>query len=136
MALLRKDFVALKNFPLGNENFRNTCFIAVVANVRHVLQPVMQAVQNKKWNDYVNLVRSTWDGQYSYAPEHDGQHDAAELLGAILHEHASRFGLEVCVCVTKTVFCEFNHYTQRLEHVAMIVLVLPNDKNRFTLCEF
>ena len=97
MSLSRKDFVPLKNFQLVNENFRNTCFIAVVANLRNVLEPVMQAVQNKNWNDYVNLVRTAWDGQYSYAPEHDGQHDAAELLGAILHAHASRFGCEVCV---------------------------------------
>ena len=36
---------------------------------------------------------------------------------------------------TKTVFCEFNHCTERLEHLATTVLVLPNEKDRFTLRE-
>ena len=56
----------------------------------------MEAVRQYKWKDYINLVRMRWEGEYRYALEHDGQHDAAELLGALLHEHASRFGVELC----------------------------------------
>ena len=37
---LRGEFVPLQIFQLGDVNFRNTCFIAVVANLRHVSQPV------------------------------------------------------------------------------------------------
>ena len=75
--LLRGEFVPLHNFQPGDVNFRNTCFIAVVANLRHVLQPVMKAVRQYKWKDYINLVRTSWEGEYIYALEHDGQHDAA-----------------------------------------------------------
>ena len=120
----------MQNFQLGDVNFRNTCFIAVVANLRHVLQPVMEAVRQYKWQDYINLVRTSWEGEYSYALEHNGQHDAAELLGALLHEHASRFGVELCV--TTQVY-ECNHYTERLEYLAMIVLVLPSEEGDHTL---
>ena len=130
MALLGKDFVPLANFQDGDENFRNICFIAVVANLRHVLNPVMQSVQQYTWKEYINLVRTSWDGEYSYALEHDGQHDAAELLGALLHQHASTFGIELCK--TKQLF-DCNHYTERLEYLAMLVLVLPNEEGRFTL---
>ena len=97
MVFLRGKFDPLHNFQLGNVNFLNSGFIAVVANLRHVLQPVMQAVRQYGWKDYINLVRTRWEGEYSYALEHNGQHDAAELLGAILHEYASRFGVELCV---------------------------------------
>ena len=128
--LLRGEFVPLYNFQLGNVIFRNTCFIAVVANLRHVLQPVMEAVRQYKWKDYVNLVRTSWEGEYRYALEHNGQHDAAELLGALLHEHASRFGIELCV--TKQVY-DCNHYTEKLEYLAMIVLVLPTEEGSYSL---
>ena len=59
---LRGEFVPLQNFQPGDVNFRNTCFIAVVANLRHVLQPVMEAVRQYKWKDYINLVRTSWEG--------------------------------------------------------------------------
>ena len=102
MSLLRNEWVPLKNFQPGGINFENSCFIAVVANLRHILKPVMQSVREYTWKDYINLVRTNWNGQYSYALEHHGQHDAAEFLGPILHEHAARFGIEMCV--TKQVF--------------------------------
>ena len=35
MPLLRAEFVPLFNFQRGDVNFENTCFIAVVANLRH-----------------------------------------------------------------------------------------------------
>ena len=63
MGFLRGEFVPLQNFQPGDVNFRNTCFIAVVANLRHVLQLVMQAVRQYKWKDYINLVRTSWEGE-------------------------------------------------------------------------
>ena len=102
MSLLREGFVPLFRETTGDGNVQNTCFIAVVANLRHVLQPVMEAVQQYNWRDYVNHVRTSWHGEYRYGPGHNGQHDAAELLGDILHGHTSRHGVELCV--TKQVF--------------------------------
>ena len=51
-------------------------------------------------------------------------------LEIILHEHTARFGVEVSV--TKQVY-ECTHCTERLEKLAMIVLLLPNEEGRFTL---
>ena len=95
-----------------------------------VLQPVRQAVRQYRWKEYINLVCTSWNGQYSYASEHHGQHDAAELLGAISHDHACRFGVELFV--TPQVY-ECNHYRERLEYLAMIIFVVPNQEGRFTL---
>ena len=99
-------FVPLPNFVPGDDNFRNTCFIAVVANLRHVLHPVMKEVRQHRWLKYIHRVRTSWRGAYRHGPGHNGQHDAAELLGDILHDHRSRFGVEMCV--TKQIF-ECNH---------------------------
>ena len=87
MLLLHEEFVPLFNFQHGDVNFRNTCFIAVVANLRHVLQPVMETVRAYSWKEYISLVRTSPHARYSYGPIHNGQHDAAELLGGILHGH-------------------------------------------------
>jgi len=54
-------------------------------------------VRQYTWKEYINLVRTSWEGDYRHALEHNGEHDAAELLGALLHEDASRFWVEVCV---------------------------------------
>ena len=130
MSLLRENFVPLYNFQAGNDNFKNTCFIAVVANLRHVLQPVMESVQQYNWKDYINYVRSNWNAKYEFAPEHNGQHDAAELLGDIMFAHRFLFGVEVCVC--RQIY-ECNHIRERSDHLAMIVLSLPIQRGRFTL---
>ena len=134
MSLLRDEWMPLENFQPGGHNFENTCFIAVVANLRHILKPVMQSVRQYTWKDYINLVRTNWNGQYSYAFEHHGQHDAAELLGAILHQHAASFGIQMCV--TRRVFCPCEtcagDYTTRLEYLPMIVLVLPDEERGYT----
>ena len=112
MSLLRDEFVPLFNFQAGNVNFQNTCFIAVAANMRHVLLPVMEEVRQYTWKEYIMHVRTSWHGEYSYGPGHNGQHDAADLLGDVLHDDTARFG--VVVCVTKQV-SECNHCTERLE---------------------
>ena len=112
MSLLSEGFVPLFRETTGDVNFQNTCFIAAVANLRHVLQPVMEAVRQYKWKEYINHVRTSWHGEYSDAPGHNGQHDAAELLGDILHDHTSSYGVEMCVA---THVYECNHYKERLE---------------------
>ena len=78
--LLREEFAPLFNFQYGDVNSQNTYFIAVVANLRQVLQPVMDTARQYRWKDYVNRVRTSWHGKYTYGPGHHGQHDAAELL--------------------------------------------------------
>ena len=128
--LLRGGFAPLHNFVPGHVNFQNTCFIAVVANLRHVLLPVMLEVWEHRWLNYIHRVRTSWRGAYRHGPGHNGQHDAAELLGDILHDYRSSFGIEMCV--TKQIF-ECNHCTERLEALAMIVLSLPPEEGRFTL---
>ena len=130
MAQLREEFVPLHNFQPGDVNFNNTCFIAVVANLRHVLQPVMDVVRQYTWNEYINHVRSNWNGKYRVGEGHNGQHDAAELLGDIIHCNASRSGVELYV--SKVVY-ECNHCIERVENLSMIVLTLPSRRGRFTL---
>ena len=130
MAKLRDDFVPLHNFQPGDDNFKNTCFIAAVTNLRHVLQPVMDVVRQYTWNEYIYHVRCSWNGKYCFGLGHNGQHDAAELLGEILHENAFRSGVQLSV--SKVVF-ECNHCMERIENVAMIVLSFPFQRGRFTL---
>ena len=96
MSLLGEDFVPLHNFQAGDDDYKNTCFIAVVANLRHVLEPVMHAVEKYTWKDYIHRVRSSWDGTFAYAAEHHGQHDAADFLSEILYDYRTSFGVEVC----------------------------------------
>ena len=127
---LRGAFVPLVNFQPGSLNFQNTCFIAAVANMRHVLEPVMESVQDYNWKDYINFVRSNWNQKYEFAPGHNGQHDAAELLGDILYDHRFRFGVELCVC--RQIF-HCNHYRERSEHLSMIVLSLPIETGNFSI---
>ena len=133
MSLLRDEFVPLFNFQAGNVNFQNTCFIAVVANMRHVLLPVMEEVRQYTWKEYIMHVRTSWHGEYNYGPCHNGQHDAADLLGDILHDHTARCGVEGCV--TKQV-SECNHCTERLEYLTMIVRSLPNKKRPVYITRF
>ena len=118
-------FVPLVRETAGDPNFRNTCFIAVVANLRHVLQPVMQRVSEYTWIGYVTHVRSRH--QYRYSEEHGGQHDAAELLGDIVHDHN---GVAVGVTTTRL---PCGHSTTHNKDLPMIVLELPVEAGRFTL---
>ena len=116
--------------------FRNTCFIAVVAQLRHLLQPVMESVRQYRWNDYIMFVRSMSNQKYGYTTpdQGDGQHDAAELLGDILHEYASDFGVEIR---KNTVMyeCNCNDSTESVECLAMIVLPLPPAEGRYRLSD-
>ena len=135
MSFLCDAFVPLYNFQPGNVNYENTCFIAVVANLRHVLQPVMDVVCQYTWNDYIHHVRTSWDGKYSYGQGHFGQHDAAELLGEILHEDAFRSGVRLRLCRVIDE-CRDSCRGKRFEgpeNLAMIVLPFPAIRGRYTV---
>ena len=63
-SLLHSSFVPLHNFlPKDGRDFDNTCFIAVVANLRHVLPPVMEFMNEHKhtWASFVTYSRSLQD---------------------------------------------------------------------------
>ena len=83
------EFVKLPNFMhAGTPDgpiFRNTCFIALVLQLRGVIPQVEQQLQlsTSGRENVVKLVRSDSfvNGTYIWAPAHDGQNDAAQLLG-------------------------------------------------------
>ncbi len=130
--VLSEDYVPLYNFQLGSNDFRNTCFIAAVANLRHVLQPVMEITRRRTWKDFIIFARNEWKGKYAFAPEHDGQHDAAELLGDILHGTASWYGVEISV-TTQIFGC--NHNWETVRRLPMIVLQFREQRDCFELQE-
>ena len=72
MPLLREQLVPLFNYQPGDIHFESTCFIAIVANLRHILQPVTETVRQYAWKEYINRVRTSWHGQCSYGVVHHG----------------------------------------------------------------
>ena len=56
MPLLREGFVPLFNFQHGDVNFQNTCFIAVVANLRSLSSGEVKTNYSKKEH---NLKKAT-----------------------------------------------------------------------------
>ena len=132
-SVLSEDYAPLYNFQPGSNDFRNTCFIAVVANLRHVLTPVMALTRRHTWKEFIVFVRRVWEeGKYAFAPEHDGQDDAAELLGDILHGTESWYGVEISV-TTQLYGC--NHNWERVHRLPMIVLQFRQQRGCFQLQE-
>ena len=91
--LVPEGFVPLQNFQSGNPGFRNTCWIAAVANLRECLAPVGEMTKTCTWKQFILTVRREWGEKYAYDEEHDGQDDAAELLGDILYPARDVFGM-------------------------------------------
>ena len=82
------SFEPLPNF-LDDGDFANTCFIAVVANLRHVLPSVNKFLneQNHTWPSFVRYCRALRDRNDVLkfgSGDGNGQHDATELLGSII----------------------------------------------------
>ena len=108
---LQSAFVPLDNFiPEGGRDFANTCFIAVVANLRHVLPPVMKFMKEHKhtWPSFVNYSRILRDKHQALkfgSGDGNGQHDATELLGAIIPADPKSCGYGVQIRKLKTVSC-------------------------------
>ena len=104
-------FVPLHNFmPAGGRDFENTCFIAVVANLRHVLPPVMQLMTEQKhtWESFVTFSRTLRDDKHALkfgSGDGNGQHDATELLGAIIPADPLISGSGVQIEKIREVYC-------------------------------
>ena len=93
--LVGSDFIPLPNFQPDDIRFSNTCFIAVVVNLRNLIPDIVRFLdlQNSTWKEVVRAVRGgMFNCKYHYNARHCGQHDAAESLGDILFEAVRLYG--------------------------------------------
>ena len=130
------EFIELRNFlPLPGRDFRNTCFVAVVANLRHLLYPVRLETSKRTWTQLVTFVRRELRNAKAEllfsATDGEGQHDAAELLGEFLSAVPNTtFGTRI----RKTKYnscCDQTVVT--FETLHMIVLGLPPASGEYSL---
>ena len=134
-------FVPLPNFiPSGGRDFQNTCFIAVVANLRHVLPPVMQFITDQKhtWESFVSFSRTLRDDKQALkfgSGDGNGQHDAAELLGAIIPADPLISGSGVQIEKIREVYCCKHPTNPRREFQALLPLVFPEEQREYRLEE-
>ena len=138
MASLLHAFVPLHNFQ-GGRDFANTCFIAVVANLRHVLPPVMKLMTEHKhtWESFVTYARALRDKKHALkfgSRDGNGQHDATELLGAIIPADPLGRGSGVQIMKHRTVSCCGSDAPVR-EFQAMLPLIFPGEKSEYRLKE-
>ena len=137
---LLEDFVPLHNFLADyGEDFANTCFIAVIANLRNVLPPVKKFLVEHRhsWSSFVTYTRTLADEKHALkfgSKDGNGQHDATELLGAILPSDPTIFGYGVQIKKVKTVSC-CNQVTENDEFQAMLPLLFPEEKKEYRLAE-
>ena len=137
---LEEDFVPLENFMKeGGPDFANTCFIAVVANLRHVLPPVMKFMKehNHTWASFVTYSRTLRDKNQALkfgSGDGNGQHDATELLGAIIPADPMISGSGVQIKKRRRVFC-CNEANESEEFQAMLPLVFPEEQHEYRLQE-
>ena len=118
-----KAWVPLPNFQAGDDRFKNTCFIAAVVNLRGLFPAIGRKLQleEQDWKDVICIARSLDNNKYSYAPEHGGQHDAAELLGDCLWGDAT-VGIDI---IRHTTALDCNHDWSTAGLNMMLVLELP-----------
>ena len=131
-----KEFVELTNFlPKRGRDFHNTCFIAVVANLRHLLTPVQQQISHFTWIELVNFVRQQMRDDRSNlrfsSRDGNGQHDAADLLSEFLAT-APRNTFGTRISNIKYMLCCERH-NEISETLPMIVLTLPSDSDEHSL---
>ena len=132
-----KEFVELTNFlPNRGRDFHNTCFIAVVANLRHLLVPVRQQTCQRTWIELVNFVRQEMRDDQSNllfsSYDGNGQHDAALLLSEFLNTAPwNTFGVRIRK-MKYMACCEREEET--FEPLTMIVLMLPPESGEYSLC--
>ena len=134
--LQAKEFVELPNFlPDRGRDFHNTCFIAVVANLRHLLKPVQQQISQYTWIELVNYVRREMRDHRSNllfsSGDGNGQHDAADLLSEFLAT-ASRNTFGTRITNTKFMLC-CEREAEISETLPMIVLMLPENVDEHSL---
>ena len=82
------EFIPLPNFQPGHSDYRNTCIIAVVTNLRGLIPAVNEVLQLsvRTWKETIRAVRAKWGQKYAHNLDFHGQDDARELLGDILWE--------------------------------------------------
>ena len=130
------EFIELRNFMPGRgPDFRNTCFVAVVANLRHLLRPVHLETSKRTWNQFVTFVRRELRDHQAQllfsASDGSGQHDAAVLLGEFLSAVPNTtFGTRIRK--TKYNSC-CDQTVNTFETLHMIVLVLPPASGEYSL---
>lgn len=136
VSLQGTEFMELRNFMPGRgPDFRNTCFVAVVANLRHLLRPVHSVTSKLTWTQFVTFVRQSLrdrSGQLLFsASDGSGQHDAAALLGEFLSAVPnSSFGTRIRK-TKKTSCC--GPMEDAFETLHMIVLALPLEVCEYSL---
>ena len=128
LPLHASEFIELRNFlPGRGRDFRNTCFIAVVANLRHLLRPVQLQTSKRTWTELVTFVRQELRDDRAElrfsSSDGEGQHDAALLLSDILSTvPITTFGTRI----RKTKYMSCCEQTKEtFETLPMIVLMLP-----------
>ena len=130
------EFIELRNFlPSRGRDFRNTCFIAVVANLRHLLRPVHLVTSKRTWTQFVTFVRRELRDDKAEllfsASDGEGQHDAADLLGEFLSAVPNTtFGTRIRK--TKYNSC-CDQTVDTFETLHMIVLMLPPASGEYSL---
>ena len=118
-----KTWIPLPNFQAGDDRYKNMCFIAAVVNLRGLFPAIGRKLQleERGWKDVICIARSLDNNKYSYAPEHGGQHDAAELLGDCLWGDPL-VGIEI---IRHTTALDCNHEWRTDGLNMMLVLELP-----------
>ena len=130
------QFMELRNFlPARGRDFRDTCFIAVVANLRHLLRPVRLETSKRTWTELVTFVRQEMRNDKSEllfsASDGTGQHDAALLLSEFLgNAPITTFGTRIRKMKYMSC-CEQTLYS--FETLPMIVLTLPPAPSEYSL---
>ena len=127
-------FLPLPNFQPGDVDFMNTCFIAVIVNLRYLIPAVFTVLglSSLSWKQVIKMVRRTkWDGKYGYDNQYRGQHDAAELLGDILWE------VPDCKLLFKKsiTYLGCHHFVEVDRELSMIALTLPPDEKSSSISE-
>ena len=136
LLLKATQFMELRNFlPARGRDFRNTCFIAVVANLRHLLRPVHLETSKRTWTELVTFVRQEMRNDRSEllfsASDGTGQHDAALLLSEFLgNVPNTTFGTRIRK--TKYMAC-CDQTEDTFETLPMIVLTLPPASGEYSL---
>ena len=102
---LFRNFVPLRNFLPGRQEYDNTCFIASALNLSAWIPAIAQGMgiqpsdetnwNEQRWQDVILNTRSKWQGKYQWTQESHGQDDVAELVGDILYDFAGTRDFDV-----------------------------------------
>ena len=120
---MEQEFIPLANFQEGDASYRNTCFIAVVMNLRGLIPAIDEvlSLNTLSWKETITVVRAKWRNKYAHTLAFDGQDDAAELLGDLMWDApAYRWS-----CKKTTKYHRCLHSTEMQQKLSMLVLSLP-----------